>query len=106
MVHNLPCESAASRFASFRVWHMLVLVVYVAVAIVDLREARTTDPMQIGSLSAGYAGYAALGWAGWVHSRPSRRRADPLPGLVAYLVAMAILFLVAAIVHSMILNVY
>jgi hypothetical protein len=106
MVHVLRFRSATRRLGSLRVWHLSLLVLYVAVAIVQLQDQRTTEPGLIALASAGFVAYGVLGWAGWRVSSLARDRFGRLPALVAYLVAMAVLFLIATIIYVAVENAY
>ena len=89
---------ATPRF-QLRVWHLALLVLYVAIATVDIRDQTRREPFLMALATAGFAGYALLGWLGWGRFRrlESASRRDP-PRSSSYMVAMAAFFLVATAV--------
>lgn len=99
----------ASQFRPFvqvRVWHLALLVAFVAIAIVDIQDQSGNSPAMIALASAGFVLYAVLGWVGWHLSR----RFEPSLGktrlLILYMGAMAALFFVATVVYTTIQVVY
>lgn len=85
--------------AKLRLWHLMLLVGYVAVAIVDIQDHRRNDPVLIGLACAGFAGYALLAWLGWLAAQRLEARVGAMRMLVLYLVALAALFFVATVVY-------
>jgi hypothetical protein len=96
----------ASRVASgfqLRIWHLALLVLFVAIAIVNIQDQRLEDPRLIALAGAGFVLYWVLGWLGWRLARRFESRLGVTPVLIFYLTAMAGLFLVATGVFLMIL---
>ena len=93
-----PGTHATSRF-QLRVWHLALLVLYVAIATVDIRDQTRREPFLMALATAGFAGYALLGWLGWGRFRRLESRLGASATLVLYMVAMAALFLVATAVY-------
>ena len=87
-----PSPRAASR-VQLRVWHLALLVLFVAIAIVNIQDQRRGEPVLIALASGGFVLYGLLGWLGW---RLGRRFE---PRLALYLVAMAALFLTATVAY-------
>src|SRR4051794_27879944 len=48
-----------------RVWHLALLVLYVALATLDVRDQTQHQPFLMALATVGFAGYALLGWLGW-----------------------------------------
>jgi len=88
-----------SPLTNLRVWHLVVLVVYVAVAIQQMQAQRIGDPLLIGLASFGFVGYGILGWVGWCLARSYADRHGRLQATVIYMIAMACLFLLATIIY-------
>src|SRR4051794_32322054 len=91
-----PREGRAS-LVRFRTWHLGLLVLYVAVAIVNVQDQGRTEPVLIGLASAGFLAYATIGWLGWRYVQRFEARVGSVPLLVLYLIALAVLFLVATV---------
>lgn len=89
----------ASPLAQVRVWHLGLLVAFVAVAIVNIQDQRVQEPALIGLASAGFVLYGLIGWLGWRFSRRFAARLGSTPRLVLYLVAMSGFFLAATAVY-------
>ncbi len=91
------------RWAQPRIWHLLLLVVFVALAIADIRDQRVHEPFLVSMALGGFALYAMIGWVGWW---VARRRLGSLLGPVRvfaiYAVSMGALFLVATVVYLVI----
>ncbi|WP_435011451.1 hypothetical protein P12x_002763 [Tundrisphaera lichenicola] len=101
-----PPQSATPRsvspLARVRVWHLGLLVAFVALAIADIQDHRRTEPFLLGLAGVGFAGYWALGWLGWHYSRRFEARLGPMVLLVLYLASMAGLFLGATVIYLLI----
>lgn len=86
-----------------RIWHYLVLVVFVALAIADIQAHRVREPLLFALALAGFVAYAILAWLGWW---AARRRLEPRLGSVRafaiYAVAMGVLFLLATVIYLVI----
>jgi len=83
----------------FRVWHLALLVGYVAIAIVSIQDQRRDEPALIALASAGFVAYWVLGWLGWRIARRFEVRLGRTLLLVVYLLGMSALFLGATAVY-------
>jgi len=88
-----------SPLLQVRIWHLALLVLYVAIAIVDIKDQRRIEPPLIGLAAAGFAAYAILCWLGWHGMRRFQHRLGLLVVVIIYTVTMAALFLVATIAY-------
>lgn len=89
----------AGPAAGPRVWHLALLVLFVAVAIVNIQDQRVREPALIALACIGFIGYGLLGRLIWRLSRRFEPRLGPSARLVLYLAAMTLLFLVATVVY-------
>jgi hypothetical protein len=101
-----PTPAVEVRKGGFKVWHLTLLVAFVAVAIVDIQDHRMTDPVLIGLAASGFAAYAVLAWLGWRFARKFEARLGRVPLLGLYFASMAGLFLIATVVFVLIEHVY
>jgi hypothetical protein len=83
----------------FRVWHLALLVLFVAVAIVNIQDQRRGEPALVALAASGFAAYGLLGVLAWRFARRFQPRLGEAPLLALYLVAMAALFLVATVAY-------
>ena len=102
---GMPAHGAPD-WAQPRVWHFALLVVFVAIAITDLREQRIQEPLLIYLAAGGLALYGLIGWFAWWAARRFEPRLGPIALFVLYAVAMGVLFLVATIIYLLIAHVY
>ncbi len=105
---EMPVESPESpvRSGGLKVWHLTLLVAFVAVAIVDIQDHRMTDPILIGLAAAGFATYAVLAWLGWRLARRFDKKLGRVALLGLYFTAMAGLFVVATVAYLLIEHIY
>jgi hypothetical protein len=96
---SAPSASWTETPGQLRIWHLALLVLFVAVAIVNIQDQGRGEPALIALASAGFLGYGFLGWLGWRAARGYEARLGPTPRLIFFLVAMAALFLVATMVY-------
>lgn len=97
-----PLARSAGRPATtvpLRIWHLAVLVVLVALAIVDIQNHRATEPYLIALAAGGYAGFVLAAWVAWKRAQRFEARMGTLGLLVAYLVAMATLYSLAVLIY-------
>ncbi len=95
-----------------RLWHLTLLPLLVALAYVNVRDQRITDPLWAAVAIAGFVLYGAIAW--WLWSRAVPRWAgskvakvlarkvgvgDRTIAAAAYLVVMAALFLLATWIY-------
>jgi hypothetical protein len=110
MSESPPPESPPRRPASWyqpRIWHFSVLVLFVAIAIVQIQDQRVHEPSLIALAAGGFLLYGLIGWLGW---RAARRRLEsrlgPIWLFAIYAIAMAAFFLVATAIYLVIESVY
>ncbi len=101
---HLPAVAVPRRGLrlQFRVWHLTLLVGYVAVAIVNVQDQRCREPKLVALASAGLAAYGLIACLAWAVARRFERRLGPMPLLALYLTGMAALFLAATVVYVVI----
>lgn len=97
-----PSLRRVSDLVQLRVWHLALLVLFVAIAIVNIQDQRRSEPVLIALASAGFALYGVLGWLGWHVARRLDARLGPWLVRIVFLSAMAGLFLVATVVYLVI----
>jgi hypothetical protein len=107
---SMPESSPPQRSPSWyqpRIWHLLLLVLFVAIAIADIQDQRVHEPFLIALAAGGFLLYALIGWLGWwVARRRLGSRLGPIGLFAIYAVAMGALFLVATIIYLVIEHVY
>ncbi len=90
-----------------RVWHLSLLVLFVAIAIADIQDQRVHEPFLIALAAGGFVLYALIGWIGWwVARRRLGSRLGPLLLFIVYAIAMGVLFLVATIIYLVLEHLY
>jgi hypothetical protein len=90
-----PSHRSARRYQP-RIWHLSLLVLFVAIAIADIQDQRVHEPFLIAMAAGGFALYGLIGWLGWWATR--RRfgsRLGPMWIFAIYATAMGALFLIA-----------
>jgi ABC-type Na+ efflux pump permease subunit len=90
----------------FRVWHLWLLALFVAVALANIRDQGRDEPTLVALAAVGFALYGLIGWGAWIVAGRSRARLGATAALALYLVAMAIIFLVATAVYLVIEHAY
>ncbi|MFO0952782.1 MAG: hypothetical protein U0835_16860 [Isosphaeraceae bacterium] len=98
----LPSVGRGWDLASFtrvKLWHVAVLVAFVAVAITEVQQQRVREPGLVALAAVGFVGYAALGVVGWKLSRRLVPRIGPAAVLAVYVFGMSALYLVATAVY-------
>jgi len=93
-------------WAQPRIWHFVLLVLFVAIAITDIREQRITEPVLVALAAGGLFVYGLIGWIGWWAIQRFRSRLGPVVLFVLYAVAMGLFFLVATIIYLVIAHAY
>src|SRR5215469_16098872 len=103
-------ESSPPRAASWyqpRIWHLSLLVLFVAIAIVQIQDQRVHEPTLIALAAGGFILYAVIGAIGWgIARRRLQSRLGPTLVLILYAIAMGALFLVATAIYLVIEHIY
>ncbi len=94
-----------SPLLQFRVWQFGLLVMFTAIAIVDIK-GYCREPRLIPLASAGYAGYAVLCWLLWHVISRFENRLGPVLAVTVYAFVMGALFLAATVAYLLIEYVY
>ncbi|MGC8638737.1 MAG: hypothetical protein ACP5XB_02530 [Isosphaeraceae bacterium] len=68
---GLPVRSPGrfTPLVQIQLWQLAILVVYVAVAIVDIQDHGRTEPVLVALASLGYVAFGLVCWLGWHASR-------------------------------------
>jgi hypothetical protein len=93
--------SGISALFQFRIWNLALMVVYVAIAIVDIQDQRRHEPLLIALAAAGFAAYGLIVWLGWHYIRRWQARLGSMFAVIVYAVAMGAIYLLAAILYLM-----
>jgi hypothetical protein len=101
-----PPVRGVPGWAQPRIWHFVLLVMFVAIAITDIREQRIQEPVLLGLAAGGRVFYGLIGWIGWWAVQRFSARLGPTLLFILYAVAMGVLFLVATIIYLTIAHVY
>jgi hypothetical protein len=83
-------------------WHLAVVVLYVALAIVDIQDHRRTEPFLVSLAAAGYAGYGLLCWLVWHGLDQFSTRLGRVLRVAVFAVSMGAVFLAAVIAYLLI----
>ncbi len=103
---SLPPRRGASWYQP-RIWHLALLVLFVAIAIVQIQDQRVHEPTLVALATGGFVLYAIIGSIGWwLARRRLESRLGPMLLFILYAIAMAALFLVATIIYLVIEHVY
>ena len=101
-----PARHSASWYQP-RIWHLALLVLFVAIAIVQIQDQRVHEPTLIALAAGGFVLYAIIGWIGWwIARRRLESRLGPMLLFILYATAMAALFLVATVIYLVIEHTY
>jgi Kef-type K+ transport system membrane component KefB len=99
-------DASRSPFAQLRVWHLALLVLFVAIAIADIQNHHREERILIALAAVGYGLYGLIGWLAWRLVRRFEARIGRTRLLILYLVAMAVFFLLATVIYLSIENSY
>jgi hypothetical protein len=99
-------ESPRSPFAQLRVWHLALLVLFVAIAIADIQDHHREERTLIGLAAVGYGLYGLIGWLAWRLVQRFESRIGKTRLLILYMIAMAAFFLLATVIYLIIENAY
>ena len=90
-----------------RIWHLALLVLFVAIAIVQIQDQRVHEPTLVALAAGGFVLYAIIGGIGWwLARRRLESRLGPMLLIILYAVAMGALFLVATVLYLVIEHAY
>ena len=92
MTDSAPSIRPSSRISAlfqFRIWNLALLVVYVAIAIVDIQDQRRKEPALIALAAAGFVLYGLIVWLGWHFIRRWESRLGSMLTVIVYVVTMA-----------------
>jgi hypothetical protein len=101
-----PSPTIGTHRGGFKVWHLTLLVAFVALAIADIQDHRMTDPVLIALAAGGFAAYAVLAWLGWIFARKFESKVNRVALLGLYYASMAGLFFMATVAYLLIESVY
>jgi Kef-type K+ transport system membrane component KefB len=99
-------SSGISALFQFRIWNLALLVVYVAIAIVDIQDQRRQEPVLIALAAAGFAAYGLIVWLGWHYIRRWEARLGSMLVAAIYVVSMGAIYLLATILYLLVENAY
>src|SRR3954453_7664582 len=94
-----PALLRPEPIARLRIWHLALLVLFVAIAIVNIQDQRRSEPALIALAIAGFAAYWLLCWLGWKYAQRFEAQLGSTLLLILYLVAMAAPFLAAPVAY-------
>ena len=83
-----------------------MLVVFVAIAIVDIKDQRIREPALIALALAGLVLYGLIGWIAWWAVRRFESRLGMPLLFILYSIAMGLLFFVATVIYLVIAHIY
>jgi hypothetical protein len=108
MTHAPPFDSSTRRIllAQLRVWHLALLVLFTAVALVDIQDQRRSEPVLIALAGGGYALYGLLGWLSWRIAVRFEPRLGKVRLLIRYFVAMAAFYMTGTLFYLLAEHVY
>lgn len=92
--------------AGLRVWHLALLIAFVAIAIRNIQDQRRSEPALIALAVLGFVLYGVIGWLAWGFSLRCAGRIGPTPRLILYLVGMASIFLLATMIYLLAEHIY
>jgi hypothetical protein len=101
-----PPTRRTPGWAQLRIWHLAVLVLFVAIAIADIQDQRIREPTLIALAAGGLMLYGLIGWIGWWTVRRFEARLGLTTLFVLYSIAMGVLFLVATVIYLVIAHIY
>ncbi len=105
-VNPSPTPRSASWYQP-RIWHLALLVLFVALALADIQDQRMHEPLLIALAIGGFALYGLIGWIGWwVARRRLESRLGPMLLFILYAMTMGAFFLVATVIYLIIEYLY
>jgi hypothetical protein len=100
MIHSTSLIRSARETPAvlqLRIWHLALLVLYVAIAIVDIQNHRRSEPVLIALAAAGFLAYGLICWLGWFFLRRFVSRLGLMAVVIVYAGTMAAVFLCATV---------
>ena len=92
--HPTPPTRRSASWYQPRIWHLGLLVMFVAIAMADIQDQRMHEPALIALAAGGFLLYGLIGWIGWWAARRRfEARLGPVWLFVLYAVAMGAFFL-------------
>ena len=91
-----------SPLLQMKLWHLGLLVAFVAIAIADIQDHGRREPALIALAAAGYAGYVLICWLSWHGFRRFESRLGSVLVIAVYAVAMGGLFLAATVAYLLV----
>jgi hypothetical protein len=95
-----------SPLAQLRVWHLALLVLFVAIAIADIQDHNRREPALIVLAGVGYGLYGLLAWLGWRAVQRFEPRVGRTRLLILYIALMGAFFLFATVMYLVIEQAY
>lgn len=99
-------EPRVVRRGGVKLWQMVLLVAFAAVAIADIQNHRRSEPVLLGLAAGGFAAYALIAWLAWNFAGRFEGRINRVALVAIYLASMAGFFLFATIAYLLIEYVY
>jgi hypothetical protein len=102
MTETVPSIRQSSRISAlfqFRLWNLTLLVVFVAIAMMEIKNQRRSEPALIGLAAAGFVLYGMIVWLGWHFLRRWESRLGSMLTFIIYAVTMGTIYLVATIFY-------
>jgi hypothetical protein len=88
--------------AQVHLWQLALLIMFVAIAIVDIQDHGRKEPALILLASGGYAAFGVFCWLSWHALRRLESRLGPVLVVSFYAVAMGEMFLAATVAYLVI----
>jgi Kef-type K+ transport system membrane component KefB len=92
-----PTRSGGS--AQIRVWHLALLVLFVAIAIKNIQDQGRRESVLIALAVSGFLFYGVIVWLAWRVARRWEKRLGPTALLILFLVGMAGLFMASTVIY-------
>lgn len=109
MITSPSNASLSPRFLPWfqvRIWHLALLVLLVAVAMIDIETNAPRQPGLVALAATGYAGYFVVVWLCWLYARRFERSLGLAVLLALFVTAMAAVYLLATAVYLLIEGIY
>jgi xanthine/uracil permease len=103
---NRPSTRHTPGWAQLRMWQLALVVLFLAIALADIKDQRIREPVLVILAVGGRVLYGLIGWMGWWGVRRFEKRLGVALLFSVYSVAMGVLFLIATIIYLIIAHVY